>query len=220
MTAGWQRPRLHEEIEVIAATDSHAAEVAFPIRMRHAPHPGVQVCFGFSADTAELQSVTIERAPDGPALTRTLISDLPLTLMERAARRAAFDFERAYARSRPPGVVAYEMEMLRHRRPGEPDPRPPIARFGSALEAAEETNKPVRSGRWYAELAAAYVEAVNRVGTAYASELSRRFSYTPASIRTAVSQARKLGYLTETVRGRPGGVLTAKARALLEGSEV
>jgi hypothetical protein len=105
--------------------------------------------------------------------------------------------------------------MNRYAQPGEPDYRAPIAQLHDALIGQQSARVTVRTDRWYADLAAAYVEAVD-ADKAYAPTLAAQFSYTNASIRTAVNQARNLGFLTQTSRGRPGGELTAKARQVLE----
>ena len=77
----------------------------------------------------------------------------------------------------------------------------------------------VRTPAWYAQPAQAYVDAVDS-GQPYAGLLARQFGYTEGSIRTAVGNLRRLGYLTSTEGTRPGGSLTPQARSLLnEGND-
>jgi transposase len=76
-----------------------------------------------------------------------------------------------------------------------------------------------RDDRFYAEVAAAYAEAVaagnNRPIDTIADALGRSRN----TVKDVIREARARGLLTETTHGRAGGRLTAKAKKLLRRRE-
>jgi len=87
------------------------------------------------------------------------------------------------------------------------------ARLARRQTAARE-----KGGRWsdadYVTLAAQYVEKVRDGVRAPVAELAAEMNYSPARIRQALKHTRDRGWLTETTRRRPGGVLTDEALAI------
>jgi hypothetical protein len=80
--------------------------------------------------------------------------------------------------------------------------------------------RPGRAGRddhFYAVWAARYAERVAYTARPIA-ELADEHGRPPARLREYIAEARRRGLLTATRRGRSGGQLTDKARALLEHS--
>ena len=78
-----------------------------------------------------------------------------------------------------------------------------------------------RSDRFYAEIAAAYVEAVAAKSPHAVRDVTKRLAgeqnkhYSESSVRALIHQARKRELLTRPPRGQAGGHLTDKALALL-----
>lgn len=96
-------------------------------------------------------------------------------------------------------------------------PKGLLGRHGLAevVQAAKQRRAP-RDARYFAQLAARYVElleaGVTRPTPIIAEELDRPRSY----VTNAIRDARKMGLLTPTTHGRAGGRLTPKARRLLK----
>jgi hypothetical protein len=91
---------------------------------------------------------------------------------------------------------------------------------GFSRETLDEPRRPGRRGhsdRYYAEMSAAYVRAVERGSSRPVEEVADEWGdgYSVAYIRSALHRARRRGLLTEMRRGVAGGTLTAKARAVL-----
>ena len=76
-----------------------------------------------------------------------------------------------------------------------------------------------RPDRFYAELAREYVELLNGGSQRPTAKLAAARNYSAAHVRDAVHEARERGLLTRpATRGRAGGDLTAKAKAMLDDS--
>jgi hypothetical protein len=68
---------------------------------------------------------------------------------------------------------------------------------------------------FYAELAAAYADAVEAGNTRPIDTLAEEIGRSRNYVRDVIREARARGYLTKTASGRAGGRLTIKARKLL-----
>lgn len=130
---------------------------------------------------------------DGPALTARQLRRIPVGELVDAARR--YIRSDALARLRPllphdtPGTWAYEFEQA---------PRP--GRRG-------------RGDRFYAEVAALYVRALDR--PAPVKQVATWLKYSTSRVRDLLHEARRRGLLTGSPRGRAGGELTQRGRDLL-----
>jgi hypothetical protein len=88
------------------------------------------------------------------------------------------------------------------------------------LEEFAHNPRPGRRGRpdaFYARLAAQYVELLKTSSTP-TKDLAAMRDYSASSTRDFLNQARKRGLLTRSDMGRAGGVLTDRARELLNAS--
>jgi hypothetical protein len=85
--------------------------------------------------------------------------------------------------------------------------RPPTGKRG----------RPGLGARFYAEVARDYVRACEKNPSSPITELGRRRQIEPARARDFVRRARELGMLTAGRPGKPGGRVTEKAAALLQG---
>jgi hypothetical protein len=91
---------------------------------------------------------------------------------------------------------------------------------GFRLAATKAPRRPGSRGRpdlYYAQLAQAYAERVAAGSRSPVADLARELSsrrqpFSHAYIRDQVHEARRRGLLTKPPRGKPGGVLTDKAR--------
>jgi hypothetical protein len=73
-----------------------------------------------------------------------------------------------------------------------------------------------RSDAFYADIAREYTAAVTRKSLRPIGDIARRRRISPGQVRDMVRQARKRGLLTLTAPGVRGGILTERARALLQ----
>lgn len=86
----------------------------------------------------------------------------------------------------------------------------------AALEGL--SSRPGRRGhpdRFYAELAAAYVDRVKAGSRRPVADLAAQEYLSEDRVRTLVARARKKGFLTPAEPGKPGGELTARAEEML-----
>jgi hypothetical protein len=83
--------------------------------------------------------------------------------------------------------------------------------FGKVLR----TGRVGRNDKFYAEIAARYVEEV-ATGNAPLKRLAEREHFDESTVRAFLNKARRRGLLTAAPPGRAGGRLTPKALALLE----
>lgn len=72
-----------------------------------------------------------------------------------------------------------------------------------------------RDDRYYAEWAAAYVDALSRSARPV-EDLATRHNLSPSQVRNLIHSCRRRGLLTASPPGRAGGDLTSHARKLLE----
>jgi hypothetical protein len=90
---------------------------------------------------------------------------------------------------------------------------------GLSRETLDAPRRPGRRGRpdlFYAEYAAEYVAAVRRGSRRPVPDIAATHNETPAYVRDVLHAARTRGLLTHPpAKGRPGGVLTEKALAVL-----
>lgn len=101
-------------------------------------------------------------------------------------------------------------------------PGSPLLR-GLTEEVLKAPRRPGRSGRndrFYAELAAAYVETIDAGSRTPVKDLTAKLReqelhYTEPSVRDLIHDARRRGLLTASPKGRAGGRLTDKAIAAL-----
>jgi hypothetical protein len=84
------------------------------------------------------------------------------------------------------------------------------------VEEMGRTRRQTRTPKFLAELAVAYVDAVNKTGGYLVyEELGERMNYAPETLRSYVKQLREEGYLTPGARGIAGGDLTDKSTEIL-----
>ena len=94
-----------------------------------------------------------------------------------------------------------------------------------AVSAPRQPGRRGRDDRFYATVAAIYVEALERdprrpvVLAAQMLSKRRRGTFKPAYVRDLLHVARQRGLLTRPPKGRAGGQLTGKARAALAADE-
>jgi hypothetical protein len=85
-----------------------------------------------------------------------------------------------------------------------------------AFNAYEQSPKKKHTDRWYAELAAEYVDAC-RAGLPANRTVAERRGLSVHTVRNYVNEARRVKkLLTATPEGKQGGDLTEKALALLD----
>jgi hypothetical protein len=87
--------------------------------------------------------------------------------------------------------------------------------FLSPAGAAEKPRRRRRDDRWYAEAARLYAALVEGGATHPLPTLAGQLGLAQSSAATVIRDARSMGLLTATSRGRAGGRLTAKARRIL-----
>jgi len=98
----------------------------------------------------------------------------------------------------------------------------PVSFAEQAVSTPRRPGRKGREDRFYAIVAAAYVDAIERgsrtpvVSAAEALSNARSGPYEPPYVRDLLHVARQRGLLTRPPRGRAGGQLTDKARALLQ----
>jgi hypothetical protein len=88
-----------------------------------------------------------------------------------------------------------------------------IERIGRIADGRR--GRPGLDDRYYAEVARAYIGLIAAGSTAPARDLAERLEVPETTARNQVRAARRRGLLTETDRGKVGGVLTPKANELL-----
>lgn len=92
------------------------------------------------------------------------------------------------------------------------------------IRQAEELSRPGRRGRppaYWANLAAAYVQACSSSSMRPVEDLAPAYGITASQMRDKIHETRKKGFLTKApVQGTAGGDLTAKARKVLASGEL
>jgi hypothetical protein len=186
------------------------------VSLQHVDFPGVWFRLSFSRDGRLVGlEVSLDEREES-AITRTLVKAVPVTLLEREARRllrwAATDLggridlgpgahPMAVSIAVPPDLVQSAARDQDY-----------VDRLSS--HATRPDRSRTRDDRWYAQLAAAYVAALE-AGEATNRALARDWGFSEATIRNAVWEARRRGFLTPTKQGRQGGQLTPKTVELL-----
>jgi hypothetical protein len=192
--------------------------------------PGWRFTLTFATD----QTVTlfdVERATGSRELTRTALKALPFGSYEQAARRALYEMAEAWHRGvrLSPETERTEAEerywATKFAEAGLRSPKWNVRT--TARVSATRGRAPVRGRRrkaekrtelWFATLAKRYVDLL-RDGMSVYGELRVDFGLGEQSVRNAIRQARKEGYLTPTIKGRKGGELTEKAIKILKQGE-
>jgi hypothetical protein len=190
------------------------------VRLRHRDFLSFEFALRFGAD-GELEAFTMERRPGvegGPLLNRNTVKVVPLGFLEREARRFlrwATDPECSWRYKQYGKWQALSVSTAARA------PRKHVEAAWASLR--EDVKTPAAGSRqrgdlWYAELARDYV-AAHEAGLNTTQTLADARNYDEATIRNAVWQARKRGFLTRTEQGRQGGQLTDKSRRLLGGTD-
>jgi hypothetical protein len=81
--------------------------------------------------------------------------------------------------------------------------------------APKRGRPPIRSEEFYAKLARDYTERVAQGSPRPTADIARRRNLPQSKVRDMLHEARRLGLLSSTSRGRSGGGLTPKAVAIL-----
>jgi hypothetical protein len=142
----------------------------------------------------DLQGVAVSRSPAASKLTARQLQRVPLGDLDRAARECV----RAYVD---------EWEALNLPTALLPGPRSALGAIVEPQDLDDETLLRLAS------LARAYVDLNGTPG--WRETLAEEFGWSPATIPSKVTQARKRGLLTSAGRGQQGGQLTHKAWRLL-----
>jgi hypothetical protein len=104
---------------------------------------------------------------------------------------------------------------VRQIRPPTPISRKPNDAMMNASPTKPTRGRKPRSPRKTAEIARTYVDAV-RNGDAHPIAAAAHFhNLKEGIVRNVIFQARQSGLLSQTLKGRPGGELTAEAKRLL-----
>ena len=129
---------------------------------------------------------------------------------------------RLLRRLRPAAALRYARSALAERARPEDPLADAVALHGYRELALEGDRRPGRRGRtdrFYAEIAAAYVQVMDAESLHPVKDVAERMNYSRARIRDLLGEARRRGLLTGTSRGRAAGRLTDKARRALESGE-
>jgi biotin operon repressor len=93
----------------------------------------------------------------------------------------------------------------------------PASGLGGGVVATHLPPKRMRRDeRFYAEMAAAYAEAVSAGNNRPVDTIAEALGRSRNTVKDVIREARARGLLTQTTHGRAGGRLTAKARKLLK----
>jgi hypothetical protein len=87
---------------------------------------------------------------------------------------------------------------------------------GGALATHLPPKRMRRDERFYAEMAAAYAEAVSAGNNRPVDAIAKALGRSRNTVKDVIREARARGLLTETTHGRAGGRLTSKAKKLLK----
>jgi len=79
--------------------------------------------------------------------------------------------------------------------------------------------RPPHDDGFYARVSRQYVEALRTGSRRPVVDVAQELKLSPSRVRSLLTTARKHGLLTPAVRGRAGGAITEKARALLNKGE-
>jgi hypothetical protein len=125
--------------------------------------------------------------------------------------RAALHKDEAIAMARSEGAVD---KVVRDRSPSSRFPR---LFTDDALKTPRRVGRRGHPDRFYAELAARYVAAMETGSKAPVAAVAKKLGhgYTPEYVRDALHRARTRGLLTRPPQGRAGGRLTDKGREAL-----
>lgn len=94
---------------------------------------------------------------------------------------------------------------------------PTVGDASGALATHLPPKRMRRDDRFYAEMAAAYAEAVAAGNNRPIDTIAEALGRSRNTVKDVIREARARGLLTETTHGRAGGRLTAKAKKLLKG---
>ena len=223
-----RRPRAGEFL--IDVDETWVAKYTFEVREGQPVFTGIEV---FPGDARKLKLSRDGREPASPGppggLTATALRGVRLgdhlaelynSLAQRLEEAEGAREVGPRPSQLPPGPLRPHGDVL-----------PAVATFHAedyGLSPEELEKKPRRRGRrgesdpWYAQVAQRYATAVtgsqrHRVAAAVAEEMSRELKsyYTARHVKELVYEARQRGFLTPTQRGRAGGNLTDRARAVL-----
>jgi hypothetical protein len=92
---------------------------------------------------------------------------------------------------------------------------PASGQTGGAFATHLPPKRMRRDERFYAEMAAAYAEAVSAGNNRPVDTIAAALGRSRNTVKDVIREARARGLLTETTHGRAGGRLTAKAKRLL-----
>lgn len=196
-----------EEVMPIAVATRHLDHPALAVVMRFTPSGDmysldVRAYVPVPGGTSDMPYLVLRPEP-GPVLDATTIRALPIGEMARVARMAIAE------------AAAGGAENLRRSGLGAPEP------WDSVVERFRAVRRPGRAGRPdrdYAALAQRYVELITAAATV--GDLADEMNLSESTVRNQLVEARKRGLLTAPPRGRAGGELTERARALLESGDV
>jgi DNA-binding transcriptional regulator PaaX len=194
--------------------------------------PGWSFRVGFAPDRT-VTTFDVERPVGSAELTRTALKGLPFGAYEREARRALYELADAWRRGvqlSPEAQAAEAEERYWTEKYAAAGLHPPNFHVRSSVRIAEthetaptrqrERSRSTRTEYWSAVLARRYVELhLADADVPIYRALVDEYGLSEQSVRNAVRQLRKDGYLTPTIRGRQGGELTEKSRRILEQGE-
>ena len=148
--------------------------------------------FALILDALQVAHFEVRRDPDAKPLNAWRLQRVPLALIERALRAKLSGVIEQYGRDNPTAPALFSTEDW-------PDP--------------SEQTRANRDDVKLAQLAKRYVETLDQ--PQQAEGLAELFGYAPSSISKLIRRARDRHLLTPTSKGRPGGQLTPRAKALL-----
>ena len=185
-------------IEVVGWSGPSTDPVTVDLEVGTEKWSGYKFCLTFLS--GELLGAEAIRQPRAVPLTAHLFQHVPLGALERVARAWITDFMAEWAKA----VQSSAAPM-----------NPGLQNWYDQFTEAGRVNREDRSERdeRIAKLSKRYVETLDF--PQQADLLAREFDYSRQSIPKVIAEARRRGLLTPTIKGRPGGQLTAKTLAIL-----
>jgi hypothetical protein len=179
---------------------------------RHDDWPGYVFRLTFAG--GELLGIEVRREdPDAAPLTAHNLQRVPLGALERAVRQNVDIFETLWTELVDSSVGLVGDKVITTRRVGM---SPAVAQWFDTYNEGANPKSPERLLH-LARLANRYVETLGEPGQT--DILAEEFHYQPSSVSKMVREARDCRLLSPTTKGRPGGSLTPRARALLDETE-
>lgn len=182
------------------------------VRMRHERWPSFCFVVAFNADAA-VTGFSVEREPDGPALTAKSLQRVPYGALERTALDLASTWTAAYAKGRSPDLDA--SEYLDGLGSG-------VHRLARAFAETQYTGRRGRSLVEYAAVAARYAALVAAGSRSPIKDLANQLKsetgeyLSDARVRNIIFECRERCLLSAPPKaGVAGGHLTKKAKGLL-----